>query len=190
MDFSWSQKLFLRINSYVGKSKFFDKLAFFCAQWLIYIFIFLAIVWGVYFLTPIELKNFLKLSLTALFFAVSFSWILATIWPHRRPIAEIAEVKQLLHTYQTWKSFPSDHTLIPFTLTIIIVLAGGQGLIVIISVCLSLMIALSRVYVGVHYPRDIIGGMFFAFIFAFLSFWLVEYVSQPVFNFFKDIINL
>ena len=50
------------------------------------------------------------------------------------------------------------------------------------------LIAFSRIYVGVHYPRDIIGGIFFAIFFVFISFKLLENITQPLYNFFINLL--
>lgn len=187
MNLSWSQKLFLKINSLVGKSKLRDNIFYFGAQYLIYILGFSVLWLGIVILPAPNFKDMVKLLMTALVFDVLFSWLLATIWEHKRPTVELAEVKELLKPMQVWKSFPSDHTGISFIFALIGILSGCGLVWGIIFILMAIFVAFSRVYVGVHYPRDIIGGIIFAFIFVFLSFELLENVIQPLYNF---IINL
>lgn len=187
MNLSWSQKLFLKINSLVGKNKIRDRVMFLCAQYLIYILGFSVLWLGMVILPATNFKDMIKLLMTALAFDIIVSWLLATVWEHKRPIVELAEVKELLRPMQVWKSFPSDHTGISFIFALIAILSGCGLVWGIIFVITASLIAFSRIYVGVHYPRDIVGGIIFAFVFVFLSFELLENVTQPLYNF---LINL
>ena len=54
-------------------------------------------------------------------------------------------------------SFPSGHTAISFAIP---------------AVILAVLIALSRMYVGVHYPTDVLGGMAVGIVCACISLWL------------------
>lgn len=70
----------------------------------------------------------------------------------------------------TWKAFPSDHTI---TVTIPIVLAVqffAPVWFVAVLVIAGLMVGIGRIYVGVHYPRDIIGGAVIGALFTILVF--------------------
>ncbi|WP_160719068.1 phosphatase PAP2 family protein [Bacillus sp. USDA818B3_A] len=71
-------------------------------------------------------------------------------------------------------SFPSGHAMNAFTVyaTITFLLwrhiryRWGRGLLIVISTLMIMMIGISRIYLGVHYPSDIIGGYFAS------SFWV------------------
>lgn len=188
MKSSCNQKLFLKINSLVGKNKVRDRVMFFCAQHLIYILGF-SILWlGVIILSADNLKDMIKLIMTAIAFYIITSWSLAIIWKHKRPVVEVLEIKELLKPKQVWKSFPSDHTGISFIFALIAILSGCGLVWGIIFVIMASLIAFSRVYVGVHYPRDIIGGILFAIFFVFISFELLENITQPLYNFFINLL--
>ena len=55
-------------------------------------------------------------------------------------------------------SFPSGHTGSAFALAVVVfmVMPGKYG---IIALVLATLMGLSRLYVGIHYPGDVIGGM-------------------------------
>lgn len=63
-------------------------------------------------------------------------------------------------------SFPSGHTMMAFSLYTILAYmiwrnlktAWGRMSVIIIAALMIFMIAVSRIYLGVHYPSDIVGG--------------------------------
>ena len=187
MELSWSKKLFLRINAEVGKRVWLDKTMKFCAHWLIYLYCLAILVWGVAVLLPIEFKEFIKLLLTAVVLGNIVSWVLAVVWQHPRPIEELPDIKEIVLPLQTFRSFPSIHTMMSFIFLFLAILSGVGILLCGIFFVVSVIIATARVYVGVHYPRDILGGIFFALVLSLLVFWLLENISQPVYVFFINL---
>ncbi|CAH0121488.1 MULTISPECIES: phosphatase PAP2 family protein [unclassified Paenibacillus] len=67
---------------------------------------------------------------------------------------------------ETGFSFPSGHSMAAFALYCALAYllwrhirsAGGRGLLIVCAVALIAFIGISRIYLGVHYPSDIIGG--------------------------------
>ncbi|PIZ94715.1 MAG: hypothetical protein COX81_02815 [Candidatus Magasanikbacteria bacterium CG_4_10_14_0_2_um_filter_37_12] len=187
---SWSHKLFIKINKEVGHRLWLDNLMFFCAHWLIYILGIIVLGWGAFVLndtSAILFDYLIKLLLTAILLAEVVSYSVAILWRHSRPVVEFPEIKLLLHTNQTWKSFPSDHTVISFILALVVSLLVGFNLFVVILLIMASLVAMGRVYVGVHYPRDILGGIFLAMVFAYFSPFLLNNFSQPIFSFSKQL---
>jgi len=179
---SFNQRLFLKINGLAGRYKSLDLVMYLCAHWLIYALIFLVLTWGEITLGSSDFKLFIKLLLTAIFAAISASWLLAIFWPHPRPIIELAETKLLVHPAQNWKSFPSDHTTLSFLLVFIAFLSGANYTFTVLFVVLATLVAIGRICAGVHYPRDIVGGFLTALSFSLLASWLVLNITQPIYN--------
>ncbi len=181
-NISWSQKLFLKINKQVGKKIWLDWLFYFFARWLIYILFFVIISWGLIVLEPIIFKKFIKFFLTAFAGEVAISWLIALFVQHHRPSVELPNIKTLVNPMQNWKSFPSDHSGQSLILALLPALFGAPVWFVAPLVFLAIGVAFGRVYVGVHYPRDIIGGWILAIVIILLAEWLLSNLTQPVYN--------
>ncbi|WP_158233915.1 phosphatase PAP2 family protein [Sporosarcina sp. P34] len=72
-------------------------------------------------------------------------------------------------------SFPSGHTMMAFSLYTILAYivwrdlktTGSRIAITILAVFMIIMIAVSRIYLGVHFPSDIVGGLLASSVFLF-----------------------
>lgn len=151
-------QLFLKIHSYVGKWPFVDRAMVFAAHYLLFILI--AVLLHQWWRTD-TLPLYGGLFGVYLGTSLAISYMIALVWYRPRPVRQIPGFRALIKTLGTWKSFPSDHTI---AATIVgyagIVTFSGWALV--IFLILSASIAFSRVWVGVHYPRDILGGFFLA----------------------------
>lgn len=92
-----------------------------------------------------------------------------------RPCAVDSTV-QLLIPYPSEYSFPSGHTLHSFTAATVIFLyfrKAGIG-----ALLLAAAIAFSRMYLFVHYPTDILGGILLGILDAVLVYVIVNKIMQ------------
>ena len=84
---------------------------------------------------------------------------------------------ELLVKRPTDFSFPSGHTAASFASVMALYLAGEKK-IWISSLGLAVLIAFSRLYLYVHYPTDVLGGVVAGLAAGALGYWLMKKVSE------------
>lgn len=146
--------IFNVINGLAGRWVCLDDLAIFFARYFEYFLLF--------FLLLILLKNFNKYRemvvcsvLSALVSRFVIATLIRILWFRPRPFVNNAV--NLLITYPSDKaSFPSGHASFYFALSTVIFLYNKKlGIFFYIS---TLLITLSRVFIGIHWPSDILAG--------------------------------
>jgi undecaprenyl-diphosphatase len=174
MKFSWNYKNFFKINKKIGKNEVVDFILYFTSSWLIYFILAVVLMWGYFkYDNSVNFWFFFLVLGVSVVVGLFSSYIIALIWPRRRPVAVLKNIKQLITPFQTWKSFPSDHTLLSFIFSLTPLYFGAGFAFVLALFFLSAMVGYGRVYVGVHYPYDIFGGFFLALLVSPISFWLI-----------------
>jgi membrane-associated phospholipid phosphatase len=70
--------------------------------------------------------------------------------------------------FRRWSSFPSDHAMVFFAMSTGLWYVSKR-LGAVMTLYVACLIAFPRVYLGYHYPTDIIGGALFGILFAYLA---------------------
>lgn len=108
--------------------------------------------------------------------------ILATLWVHglkdpldvlRPPAALPPELLHVIGAVRHYGSFPSGHTTTIFTVLGVLSLYLGRSALVWLLAA-ALLVGLSRVAVGVHWPLDVLGGAFGGWLSAVLGTQLAQ----------------
>lgn len=73
-------------------------------------------------------------------------------------------------------SFPSGHATFAWALAV--VLADKEPRVRWLFNGLAFLISLSRVYLGVHYPSDVVAGMFVGLVIGYFSLWIEQNVIK------------
>ncbi|MFN0297364.1 phosphatase PAP2 family protein [Acinetobacter albensis] len=126
--------------------------------------------------------------------ALLISQIISHSFYHPRPF--VMEVGRTLIYHSPNGSFPSDHMLIFSTIAFSYFFSEKRSL-GIILILLAWLVAWSRVYLGVHFPLDMLGAFSLAFILNFfgLAFWnrfkitIIEFVLKIHHAVFKPFIK-
>jgi len=142
--------LFKIINNFAASSLFTRSLAIFAATYAIFL-----LPAGVLFLGK-QWKRALATSIVGAGITYGINALIGLLYFRARPFVD-HPVIQLIHQ-DADKSFPSDHTAIAFAIATVLFFFNKR-----IGYCawsIAFLIGAGRIAVGVHYPLDVIAGMF------------------------------
>lgn len=106
-----------------------------------------------------------------------------------------ADIEHLVHIVNGYRGgnygFVSSHAANSFGLAVFIALLFKDKRITIFMIVWALVVSYSRIYLGVHYPADILGGALVGAAFAWLFYFLYQYSMNKLINpkFYKTIVN-
>lgn len=176
--------LFLFFNSFVNQTPLFDQVLFFVAE---YLWVILVLLVEVIVIAPrlVGKKGGLRMvsrqALVALL-AAATAWSVATIIKYfsisPRPFVIVPEAILLfeqmtpLLPLEALDSFPSGHTSFVMALGVAMYLMRPR--IGVWFVIAALLVGVSRIIVGVHWPLDILGGIIVG---AFVA-WVLYYAAR------------
>lgn len=169
------QSLLLWLNQFAGHSAALDMAVRGIANiYLIKLGLFSAALWWLWFRRE-ETDAGRRLvvdAIAAVVLAVAMSILIQAVMPARpRPLHDaglpfVPPIGQSRDALKNWSSFPSDNAALGFALAATFLRASRPwGLLA----CLwaAAVIALPRVYLGLHYPGDVIGGALIGMLSAF-----------------------
>lgn len=117
----------------------------------------IGLILGLLLLPGVHFTVFAKNSALALLLSSVTVAILKYFVKRKRPFEVILELESLKIGIDQF-SFPSGHTTAAFTLASTIAYLTPNPFISIVYFLLAFIVAMSRVYLGVHYPSDVTAG--------------------------------
>lgn len=141
------------------------------------VFLMLAIIFFLY--KVLHLRKELILFVWVVNGTALLNWILKIIFHRARPtIHRIVDANGF--------SFPSGHSMLAFSLYGIVTFllwghvksSFGRGILILISTIMIIAIGISRIYLGVHYPSDVLGGYLASGSWLAASIWTYQYYLE------------
>lgn len=154
-----NSRIFFKINGLVGKSKLLDSFGRAGAEWVMVAMI----GWYTVAVLVDRMPDRRMVLVPLVFLGVTWcvGWgvnlLLALSVREHRPYVSYPQAKTLFKPMMSWKSFPSDHSMTAFIILFtssMFSLPGSWALLP-----LALWVVWGRLYAGVHYPLDILGGL-------------------------------
>jgi undecaprenyl-diphosphatase len=174
-----NQAIFYCLNSLAGKSVCFDSLVIFFAQYLGYWLV--AGLFALVILGKDKKKEIKMLILTAISVFLSRIIITETIryfYYSPRPFVVLNDLNQLI-SHEPTASFPSGHAAFFFALAMAVVFATRWRTWGAIFFLGAILIGVSRVIAGIHWPCDILGGAIIGIISALVAKFISQSIIKP-----------
>ena len=162
--------IFKDINKFAGKWKWLDLIAIFCARYLPYLMVVFL------FIFAILNRNWQILFyplLSALFGLFIINNLIYFFYIEKRP-AYLWATKLLIPVPKN-PSFPSSHT--EFFSAISFSLFFYNVNLAIIFLALTCLVGIARVFCGVHWFRDILGGLVAGVFSAIIIYYLLSFIK-------------
>lgn len=159
-------EIFRYLNGLANLSSDLDNVGIFLADYLQYL---LGVILLVLLFWPKKdiVKNrsmVLVAAVSAVFARLVLKTIILWFYPRPRPYVSLPSVHQLVGVSpsETLQSFPSGHTLFFFAISTAVYIYNKKlGILFYIA---SIAMGLARIFVGVHWPSDIIAGALFGIV--------------------------
>ncbi len=123
-------------------------------------------------------RNLMLKALASIAVGLVASYLIGVLWPHPRPF--VIGLGHAFFAHKPTSSFPSNHTIIIATFAFALILdrrwAGWGGL----ALAGAALVGTSRVYLGVHFPLDIAGGLILAPLAAAITLPLWRRAGAPL----------
>lgn len=178
MDFleSFNQSLFLLINADPATPAWRIHAAMLVANKLILLIpgVMAAVwLWGRQAQRSLMLK-----ALASVAVALGLSYVCGALWPHPRPF--VIGLGHVFFAHKPTSSFPSNHTIIIAAFAFALILDrrwAGWGWLALAG---ALLVGTTRVYLGVHFPLDIAGGLLLAPLAAAITVPVWQRAGEPL----------
>lgn len=185
------QNIFLAFHSVLGKWHLLDLFGILCAKYLIFVIAGAVIGWWIS-LHEIKLPKKIKLPenffiedkkkwqifwhvILAFVTGYGINFLIGLLKFRTRPFESLG-VNNIVNPLSE-KSFPSDHTMTVFTASMVVYFYNKKLGLILLG--LSLLVGLGRIFVGVHYPLDVVGGIIVGIFTATLFYFILNKKEKP-----------
>jgi len=177
---NWDEGLTEKANHLIGHSFWFDRIISILSVGLVYLVP--LILLGVWFYSSHTKKQALQMLFSGLLAWFVFNGLFARfVWTRPRPyIADMVNIRELIFHRPTY-SFPSDHAALFAALVCSAWLLGFKKL-GWWFFAMGVTVGITRVIIGVHYPLDILAGIVFGALAAFILQWLKKPLTRFVYD--------
>ncbi len=160
------------LNGLTGTSNLFDGTIVFLASYLPWLLVAAFVLWLYFSAYPKNEKIFIFLvaAISALISRFGIAELIRFFYQRPRPFLTYQQVHPLFT--DTDPSFPSGHATFFFAIAMAVFLYNKKwGTVLLIG---TLLVTISRIAVGMHYPSDILGGIIIGIAVAYVVSFIAE----------------
>jgi undecaprenyl-diphosphatase len=152
----WDLTGFFWLNSYAGLNEKWDIFFIFISDKLLYVTFTLVFLLFLLWKKPLiyKIRIFWNFLLAVLLSYATVYLVFHQVWPRLRPFDSLIGVHQLVE--ESGFSFPSKHAVSAFVLATFVFFHNKRLSFLVFF--FGILIALGRIFVGVHFPTDVIGS--------------------------------
>ncbi len=176
---SLNLEVFRLINNLADRNLYLDSIMIFFSEYLPYIFVLAVIVLYLFGISRNDI-NCRKVAVSTIIFTIInliISFIIVNIYYVDRPFVD--NNVNLLMKHSQDASFPSDHVI--GTFSIALGLGKYSKVLRNIFTILSILVGISRIYVGNHYPLDVIGSFVIVIIMNYVYKKLLKNIVENIY---------
>ncbi len=130
-----------------------------------------------FLLLPKTRKTGIAMTISMLLNLLATNIVLKNLFARTRPYVAVEGLHRIIEAQSDF-SFPSGHTACSFAAATVIFLMCPRK-VGVPAMVLAVLISLSRLYVGVHFPTDVIGGALIGIGAALLALWIYGKLKRP-----------
>lgn len=116
--------------------------------------------------------------LALIFGALAVNVILKPLVVRPRPYVTLDDLEPLMKEMKDPHSFPSGHTQAAFALAVSVCLVLRKKLLSVLALAFAVIMGFSRLYVGAHYPSDVIAGALVGIAAAFAGYGILRLIDR------------
>lgn len=171
--------VFDAINDLAGRSAALDDFGKFMAKDMIFVIVAVGALLLLWLLLR-NIRNAIEVAVimaAAVVLSLIVGRIIEHFWFETRPWIDHPDTIKLI-SHSADAAFPSDHCLVAGAIAAVALLASRLA--GIITIVLALLIAWGRVFVGVHYPGDVLAGLAIGAVCGIVCWVIVKRLSHRI----------
>lgn len=173
-----NHELFLIMNAPVHPSAFVPIAAMFFATYLIWLIPTIVLIG--WLRGGVRVRKLMLQATAAALVGLTINHVVGLLWPQPRPF--MIGIGHTLISHAADPSFPSDHLTLQWAVAFSFILNRRMRTLGVALALLGLPLAWGRIYVGVHFPVDVVGSILVAGFSAWLCSRYADWIVDPGFR--------